>query len=389
MYERGVRLLENPVQPYAWGSLTAIAGLLGRPPSTTPEAELWLGAHPSAPSTVMGPAGLEPLSRYILYSPVTALGRDVLARFGPNLPFLLKVLAAAHPLSLQAHPSLQQAQEGFSKEEAMGVPRSAPHRNYRDSNHKPELVCALSEFHALCGFRRTEESVRLLEGLGLDASRLKEAGLRGYFEWVMTRPPAERAELAHSVVAGCRKRPVAQYARECGWVAKLGAQYPGDVGVLGALLLNLVTLSPGQALYLPAGRMHAYLEGVAMEIMASSDNVLRGGLTPKHIDVPELLRVLDFRDGPVDLVAPEGDVAVYQTPAPDFELTRVRLRGAEQQLARHGPDILLVVDGEVAVDSGAERHHLRRGTSVFVDAAEGSTLTLSGEGVAFRATVGR
>ena len=264
VYERGVRLLENPVQPYAWGSLTAIAGLLGRPPSSTPQAELWLGAHPSAPSTVMGPAGLEPLSRYILYSPVTALGRDVLSRFGPNLPFLLKFLAAAQPLSLQAHPSLQQAQEGFSREEAMGVPRSAPHRNYRDSNHKPELLCALSEFHALCGFRCADESIALLKGLGLDASRLIEGGLRGYFEWVMTRPTAERAELAKKVVEACRTRPHPKFARECTWAAKLGSQYPGDVGVVGALLLNLVTLKPGQALYLPAGRMHAYLEGVAM-----------------------------------------------------------------------------------------------------------------------------
>jgi mannose-6-phosphate isomerase len=384
-----VRLLENPVQPYAWGSLTAIAGLLGRPPSATPEAELWLGAHASAPSTVVGPAGLEPLSRYILYSPVTALGREVLARFGPNLPFLLKVLAAAHPLSLQAHPSLQQAQEGFSREEALGVPRSAAHRNYRDPNHKPELLCALSEFHALCGFRRTDESVALLEGLGLDASRLKSDGIRGYFEWVMTRPVSERADLARAAVAACRDRTPPGFARECGWAAKLGAQYPGDVGVLGALLLNLVTLKPGEALYLPAGKMHAYLEGVAMEIMASSDNVLRGGLTPKHIDVPELLKVLDFHDGPIELVAPQGDVAVYQTPAPDFELTRLRLTGNQLKLSRRGPDILLVVEGAVELESGSERHRLHRGASVFVDAAESSSLTVSGEGVVFRATVGR
>jgi len=384
-----VRLLENPVQPYAWGSLTAIAGLLGRPPSPTPQAELWLGAHASAPSTVMGPAGLEPLSRYILYSPVTALGRDVLARFGPNLPFLLKVLAAAQPLSLQAHPSLQQAQEGFSREEALGVPRSAPHRNYKDPNHKPELLCALSEFHALCGFRRADESVALLEALGLDASRIKSGGLRGYFEWVMTRPTHERAELAQAAVNGCRSKAPAAFARECSWALRLGTQYPGDVGVLGALLLNLVTLKPGQALYLPAGKMHAYLEGVGMEIMASSDNVLRGGLTPKHIDVPELLRVLDFREGPIDLVEAQGDIFTYQTPAPDFELTRLKLHGGPVTLDRHGPDILLVVEGTVEVDSGTERHRLQRGASVFVDAAESSALTLSGEGVVFRATVGR
>ena len=384
-----MRLLDNQVQPYAWGSLTAIPALLGRPPSATPQAELWLGAHHSAPSRVVGTAGVEPLGRYILYSPARALGPQVMSRFGPNLPFLLKVLAAAQPLSLQAHPSLQQAQEGYSREEALGVPRSAPHRNYKDPNHKPELVCALSTFHALCGFRRVDESARLLEGLGLDASRLRTQGLKAYFEWALTLPPPEREALAEQVVRACVERPPAAFLRECGWVARLGAQYPQDVGVVGALLLNLVTLQPGEALYLPAGNLHAYLEGVAVEIQASSDNVLRGGLTPKHVDTAELLKVLDFTDRPVERIPPRGPLSVYETPAPEFELTRLELSGTEQVLPRRGPDIFLVVEGSATVKIGHESQPLARGASVFVDFAEGDTVTLTGRGVVFRATVGR
>jgi mannose-6-phosphate isomerase len=384
-----VRLLDNQVQPYAWGSLTAIPTLLGRSPTASPQAELWLGAHPSAPSRVVGPAGVEPLGRYILYSPGSALGPEVMSRFGPRLPFLLKVLAAAQPLSLQAHPSLEQAQAGYSREEAEGVPRSAPHRNYKDPNHKPELLCALSPFHALCGFRATADSVRLLEGLGLDASLLRDSGLKAYFEWVMTLPWVERAALANQAVRACGERPPEDFAAECAWAARLGAQYPGDVGVVGALLLNLVTLQPGEALYLPAGNLHAYLEGVAVEIMASSDNVLRGGLTPKHIDVPELLSVLDFSDRPVIRLAPQGPVAVYRTPAPEFELSRLELLDVDQVLPRTGPDIFLVVEGLVLVSCRGSTLSLSRGASIFVDFGHGEPVTLSGRGVAFRATVGR
>jgi mannose-6-phosphate isomerase len=384
-----VRLLDNQVQAYAWGSLTAIPTLLGRPPSSTPQAELWLGAHPSAPSRVVGKAGVEPLGRYILYSPASALGPQVMSRFGPNLPFLLKVLAAARPLSLQAHPSLQQAQEGYSREEAQGVPRSAPHRNYKDPNHKPELVCALSTFHALCGFRKVEDSAGLLEALGLDAGRLRSQGLRAYFEWAMTLPPAQRTALAAQAVRACQERPPEAFARECAWAAQLGEQYPDDVGVVGALLLNLVTLEPGEALYLPAGNLHAYLEGVAVEIQASSDNVLRGGLTPKHVDADELLKVLDFTDRPVERIHPKGALAVYETPAPEFELTRLELDGGEHVLPRRGPDILLVVEGSAVVRCGKDTQALGRGASVFVDHAGGQAITVSGRGVVFRATVGR
>jgi mannose-6-phosphate isomerase len=375
--------LENSVQPYAWGSLTEIPRLLGLPVSGAPQAELWLGAHPSAPSTVSGRS----LEDIISQAPTAMLGEDVERRFGPRLPFLLKVLAASKPLSLQAHPSRLQAQEGFAKEEAAGVPRMAPSRNYRDPNHKPELICALTPFRALCGFRSIEATQTLLSGLGVRAlvpfiDALVSGGLRALFERVMTVPLDERATLVKSIVVACASHPPNGFAAECANAVALHQEYPGDVGVIGALLLNLVTLAPGEALALGAGNLHAYLEGTGVELMANSDNVLRGGLTPKHVDVPELLRVLDFTDGPVNRVVAEGEPeAVYPTTFPDFRLSRLELK-APLNLARKGPDLLLCLEGEVQVNGLS----LARGQSAFAAFHDGP-LVFSGLGTVFRATV--
>lgn len=377
--------LDNQIQPYAWGSSTAIASLLGRPPSPTPQAELWLGAHPLAPSRVHGSP--TSLLEVIAEAPARVLGPKTLQRFGPTLPYLLKVLAAARPLSLQAHPSLEQAKAGFAKEDAAQVPREAPNRNYKDANHKPELICALTPFDALCGFRKRVDSIELFDALGLDTSRLKQ-GLREYFEWAMTLPPAPRVELARQAAQACAQRVPAHFARECAWGVKLAQAYPDDVGLIGALLLNLVTLQPRQALYLQAGNLHAYLEGVGIEVMANSDNVLRGGLTVKHVDVPELMRVLDFSDGPVNIIEPSGPNAVYQTSAPDFELTRLEVSERPMTLSRRGPDVLMVTEGAVQVSCGASSLRLSQGGSAFIGADEGP-LVLTGAGTAFRATVGR
>lgn len=375
--------LENVVQPYAWGSATAIPSLLGLPETGAPQAELWLGAHPIAPSKVNGRS----LEAVIAEAPAAVLGPLVLARFGQRLPFLLKVLAAAKPLSLQAHPSLEQAKAGFGREEAAGVPRTAGHRNYKDPNHKPELICALTPFRALCGFRRVADTRGLLSGLAVPAlspllDTLERRGLQGFFEALMTTPADGRAPLVKAVVAACASRPVRGFEAECTNAVALEREYPGDVGVIGALLLNLVTLEPGEALALGAGNLHAYLEGTGVELMANSDNVLRGGLTPKHVDVPELLRVLDFHDGPVTVVTPVGGPeAVYPTPFPDFRLSRVDVRGP-LTLPRLGPDVLLCTAGEVA----ANGLRLERGGSAFSPFSDGP-LTLEGQGTLFRATV--
>lgn len=375
--------LENTVQAYAWGSVTAIPRLLGAPETGAPQAELWLGAHPLAPSTVNGRS----LEAIIGEAPAGALGEGVLQRFGARLPFLLKVLAAAKPLSLQAHPSLAQAKAGFAREEAAGVPRTAGHRNYKDANHKPELICALTPFRALCGFRRVADTRALLAGLQVAGlapllETLDGAGLKGLFERLMTTPVEARAGLVKALVTACATRPVRGFEGECANAVALEREYPGDVGVIGALLLNLLVLAPGEALALGAGNLHTYLEGTGVELMANSDNVLRGGLTPKHVDVPELLSVLDFTDGPARVVTPRGaPEAVYPTPFPDFRLSRVDVRGAVT-LPRLGPDVLLCTEGTVRAN-GLE---LTRGASAFSPFSDGP-LTLEGQGTLFRATV--
>jgi mannose-6-phosphate isomerase len=374
-----VERLDNPIQRYAWGSPTAIPSLLGKAPDGSPQAELWLGAHPSAPSRVGG----IPLETVIARAPERLLGAASVARFGPRLPFLLKVLAAAQPLSLQAHPSLAQARAGFAKEEAAGIPRAAPHRNYRDENHKPEIICALTDFHALCGFRRLADSVKLFRGLGLDVTLLERHGLRAYFEHVMTLPKAAQGALVDQLVDASRS-PVKGFVAECELAQRLAALYPRDVGIVGAMLLNLVRLAPGEALFLDAGNLHAYVEGTGIELMANSDNVLRGGLTPKHVDVPELLSVLNFHDGPPKVLWPSaGAEAVYATAAPDFRLSRITVEGTSVTLPARGAQLLLVTEGEVTVKDTV----LRRGDSVFIGDDEGE-VALSGRGTAFRATTG-
>ncbi|MFT3710050.1 MAG: mannose-6-phosphate isomerase, class I [Archangium sp.] len=357
--------LTNQVQPYAWGSLTAIPTLLGTPQTGKPQAELWLGAHPVAPSRT--PEG-QSLAEWIGADAAARLGPRVLERFGARLPFLFKVLAAAEPLSLQAHPSVKQAVAGFERENAAGVPLNASNRNYRDANHKPEIICALTKFEALCGFRSVTETLKVLEAFGVDASTLKSKGLRAYFEQVMT----DRSLVEQLVKAA----PPKGLAKEAELVARLNAKYPGDVGVLGALLLNHLTLEPGEALYLGAGNLHAYLSGTGVELMANSDNVLRGGLTPKHVDVRELLSVLEFTDGPAKVLRASPD-GTYVTPAPDFRLERITLRGTHV-IEAGLPSIVLCVDGE-ATD-------LPRGASAFIAANE--TVTLSGQATLFRATAG-
>ncbi len=392
--------LKNAIKDYAWGSRTAIAELTGRDaPSPNPEAELWMGAHPSAPSCVLLPSGPEPLDALIRRDPATTLGDRVTRRFGARLPFLLKVLAAARPLSLQAHPSAEQATAGYAREDALGIPLVAPHRNYRDASHKPELIVALGRFRALCGFRRRDATASLLTELDvpelaavrrrLDAGP-EAAGIQAAFEALLALAAPERVATVAATVAACARHVgrSGRFSEEFAVALALADEYPGDIGVVSALLLNRVTLLPGEGVYLPAGNLHAYLEGVGVEIMASSDNVLRGGLTPKHVDVPELLRVLDFE--PIDAIplaaTPSGTESVYATPAPEFRLSRVDLAGGACSLATTGPEILLVTAGEAVAQDRIGRHRLRRGESAFLPAASGE-VSLEGTATVFRAAV--
>ena len=386
--------------PYAWGSRTAIAEITGRSaPTAEPEAELWMGAHPLAPSRVVRDGAARSLAEVIAGAPERELGAAEVRAFGPRLPFLLKVLAAAEPLSLQAHPTAEQAQKGFDDEERRGIARDAGHRNYKDPNHKPELLCALTPFDALCGFRALEETIALFDLLGVAAlddvlaplrARRDEQGLAETFERVMTTPEAARAPIVDAVIAACG-RDGSAFARERAWAIRLARLYPGDVGVVSALLLNLIRLEPGDAVYLGAGNLHAYLEGTGVEIMASSDNVLRGGLTRKHVDVPELMRVLEMRAGPVTPLSPrtlDGVERVYETPAKEFRLSVLDLGSSPGAVHRRtsGPEILLSTRGRARI-SGASGDALRieQGSSVFVPASTGA-FSLEGEGIVFRAT---
>ncbi|WP_320778473.1 mannose-6-phosphate isomerase, class I [Streptomyces sp. CRN 30] len=378
--------LDNTVRPYAWGSTTAIPALLGTEPTGEPQAEMWMGAHPGAPSRT----GRGTLDEVIAADPEHELGAAAVARFGPRLPFLLKLLAAGAPLSLQVHPDLDQARQGYEDEERRGIPVDAPHRNYKDANHKPELICALTEFDGLCGFRDPEEAAALLDGLGVASlkpyadllrARPEDAALREVLTAVLTADPDDMARTVTETAAACARLGGA-YAP----YADIAHHYPGDPGVLAALLLNHVRLLPGEALYLSAGVPHAYLSGLGVEIMANSDNVLRCGLTPKHIDVPELLRIVRFEPAGPGVLRPEASPdgeEVYDTPIDEFRLSRHVLAdgAAPHDVTRPAPQILLCTAGTVR----AGDQELTPGTSVFVPAGEKTEV--SGEGTVFRATV--
>jgi mannose-6-phosphate isomerase len=378
--------LDNTIRPYAWGSITAIPGLLGARPTGEPQAEMWMGAHPGAPSRT----GRGTLVEVIDADPSRELGEGTVAKFGPRLPFLLKILAAGAPLSLQVHPNLAQAKEGYEDEERRGIPVDAGHRNYKDANHKPELICALTEFDGLCGFREPARAAELLDALGVDSlkpyvdllhARPEEAALREVLTAVLTADREEMARTVTEATAACTR-----LGGDHAPYADIAHHYPGDPGVIAAMLLNHVRLQPGEALFLGAGIPHAYLNGLGVEIMANSDNVLRCGLTPKHVDVPELLRIVRFEAADPGVLRPEASPAgeeVYDTPIDEFRLSRYVLAegSADHDLTRPAPQILLCTAGSVRTGE----HELSPGQSVFVPAGEKAPV--SGTGTLFRATV--
>jgi len=408
--------LENTPRDYAWGSTTAIAELVGRKPSGSPEAELWLGTHAGSPTRIADPAqvgGYETLAQWVAAEPELTLGKAS-AGGQPALGFLLKLLAAAHPLSLQSHPSIAQAEEGYAREDAAGIPVTAANRNYKDRNHKPELIVALSPtFEALCGFRPTGDVLRVLQeftkagsakGLAVDAladfsqellrcleSRGEESAISWALTWLLTGADGVQKLVEQFVIlANATTTPPAESAT----VRELAAEYPGDPGIVLALLLNRVSLKRGEALYLPAGNMHAYLSGLGVELMAASDNVLRGGLTPKHIDVAELVAVTQCQPLAVPALSPlvlAAGVHQFAPGVPDFALLQLSLddalNGGHAAVTFDGPAILICTAGEISLVGQQSSGVMQRGDFFFVTPDEG-VVNFHGFGEIFAARQG-
>jgi len=375
--------LTNDPRDYAWGSATLIAELEGREPSGRPEAEVWFGDHPGDPAETPDGRTLD-----------VWLAEE---RGTESLPYLLKLLAAASPLSIQAHPSKAQAESGFAREESAGIARDAADRTYRDANHKPELIVALSEeFRALAGLRDLEATRRLVADAGEGARPLAErlesadASLSAVIGWVLSD---EAGHDVRAIIDAASSATSAEFAAEFELVRAMQAEFPGDPGILVALLMNLVTLRRGEGLFVPAGVLHAYLSGLGVELMAASDNVLRGGLTPKHIDVAELLTVLDASPGAQPIVRPRATapgVERFDVPVEDFALDRVRVSpDSDARLTIAGPAIALATAGDITVTGGVtgSAQSLVPGRAVLVTSDEQSLL-VSGDGEVFVAVPG-
>lgn len=414
--------IENTPLRYAWGAHGALSYYLGEDgvlvePETGSEvgkavdapiqAEVWLGAHYGSPSRIVDPeqvGGAGDLAEWIERDPDTALGRYAQGiRHGDpsRLPFLLKVLAAGSPLSLQVHPSLEEAREGFAAEEAAGIPRRAPNRNYRDPFHKPELIVALSpEMSAVAGFRDFAEvkqlvahiSARVGAEFGAFADRVRTLEtshqLGELVAWVLEGSPEA---LAATVAMDAWLRAEDDcYELERANLSRIREAFPEDAGALTTLLTNHILLRRGESLYVRSGTIHAYLEGVGLEIMAASDNVLRGGLTTKHVDVPELLRVLDCTPMPPPLLQPEEVIPghlILRGDEPDFRLHRVS--GAEIEVSVHGPGIALCLGERATLRGGTgAQAELRRGDAVYVTGDEQSLTICADDLVIAAAAVG-
>ena len=365
--------IQGQTKNYAWGSKDLIPNYFGTAESNEKIAEIWFGTH-SLGESVSEP-GAVPLSRLI----------------DKRLGFLVKLLSASKSLSIQVHPNKIQAQQGFEKEHNLGISLDDPTRLYKDSSHKPEALIALTEFHALCGFRPRAELVQVFTEFGKSESEFQDLAqdiasgvpLEQIFKFLIGNTSLTARFLKTVPVA--QSDPLAQRGRDL--VANLLEQYPGDTGSLVALMLNQLELSAGEAIFLPAGNIHAYLSGLGLEVMAASDNVLRCGLTPKHIDVAELLKIADFREleNPKILVKKLAEGLVeYPVEVADFRVYRADVSGKNILADIDLPSAAIVVctAGEVAVSTSLdEREVLTKKQAVYVSVAK--KISLSGSGTVF------
>ena len=379
--------LINSVQHYAWGSKNALTELYGiANPDNQPMAELWMGAHPKSSSKVQDAQGhLLSLREMIEQDKAGLLGSAVAERFG-ELPFLFKVLCAAQPLSIQVHPNKHASEIGFAKENAAGIPLDAAERNYKDPNHKPELVFALTPFLAMNAFRPFSEIVSLLQPVAganqAIAHFLQEPGaerLSQLFASLLTLKGDEKSRALAVLKAALN----GQQGEPWQTIRVISEFYPDDSGLFSPLLLNVVKLNPGEAMFLFAETPHAYLQGVALEVMANSDNVLRAGLTPKYIDIPELVANVKFTPKAAGelLTQPVKQASALEFPIPvdDFAFSLHDLSTTGSDLAQQSAAILFCVEGEAVLSKGDETLVLKPGESAFISASE-SPVRVSGVG---------
>ena len=402
--------LQAGIQHYAWGDKRFIPDLLGvENPEDQPFAELWMGAHHDLPSKIGVKDQPVALNEVITTSAEEVLGPVVTREFQGQLPYLFKVLSAAAPLSIQVHPSKARAREGFTRENAAGIPLSARHRNYRDINHKPELIAALTDFYGLRGFRPLAQITQVLtdipefRSMQLDFEPTS-AGLKLFYEHLMNlsqeRVDAILEPMIRHLREADRKKAFIREDRQF-WILRADREYSKqghrDRGIFSIYMLNLVHLKPGEAIYLAAGVLHSYLEGSGIEIMASSNNVIRGGLTSKHVDVPELLKNVIFEASEPEIIHPTRIPGsrewVFKTPVTEFELRRIEVTEAQPHSngSDHSAEILILVDvnrdAHVAVTSGELSLNLQKGSSFFVPFGVGYTICTDHTAVLYKATV--
>lgn len=397
-----ILLLENEILEYHWGSKRFIPELLGKkPPYEKPQAEMWMGAHKKAPSKVIIDNAIIPLNRLIAKYPEDILGYSISKKFYGEMPFLFKVLSASKPLSIQAHPDKAQAEAGYIRENNMLIPADAPNRSYRDNNHKPELICALTEMWALKGFRHTREILELFEPLecisgkaGIDILKKDPdvKGVQSFFMHLMSMERPMAVDLVNSAIDSIKVLREKNNAYE--WMIRLNAEYPGDIGVLSPLYLNVIKLTPGDAIFLPARELHAYLSGSGLEIMANSDNVLRGGLTQKHIDKDELMRMLSFTPEKPQVMTGQnesGFETFFNTPSEEFFLSMINLPEKKSTYKKEGErsiEIMLCTEGMASITDSFHGNSLeiKKGNSILIPAAV-SGYTIQGKAIIYKASV--
>lgn len=395
-----IYVLRNTIQNYAWGSRTILAELLRQPvPANEPQAELWMGTHPKAPSQIELDGTWVTLDQAIHHNLQPILSSEVALRFGA-LPFLFKILAVATPLSVQIHPNAKQAVDGFQHENDLGIDIKAPHRNYQDRQHKPEIICALSPFWMLNGFRHVTAMIRHLSSLqSPDLSLLLQhltelehpQGLKRFIEQLFLLPTWKQEQIIGDSLATIRTKNLRNPIYR--WIERLHGFYPTDIGILFPAILHLCRLEPGQAVFINSGRMHSYLEGAGVELMANSDNVLRCALTTKHKNISELLRILHYEETPVNMISPreiQPGEKIYPAPVAEFLLSKIKIKKEDTYFSRanRSVEIMICTNGYAEIQDLSEQTTIRlyQGTAVLIPASV-AQYCIKGNAELYKATV--